>query len=331
MKPAETEANVTPQDPRFEVVSVESGHPPVWTTVLYVSVAVVGVVLLILGLERGSDALLAVGVLSVIGVCLLAPLVAAIRASARTGSSARLTEVTHALERLAEEQALSDDARRVLNRRRERDILCRAIEEDIVTEDWDAATILVKELAERFGYRAEAEEFRVRIEHTRSETTDAKVGEGIRNLDALIVRHQWDEAFSEAARITRVYAHSPRAEGLRHRVERARDRYKTDLERRFLNAAKEGRAEEAHALLKELDPYLTDAEAEPYAELARGVIGQARENLGVQFKLSVQDRDWRRAAEIGHRIIDEFPNTRMAEEIRGVIDGIREKAAAMPG
>jgi hypothetical protein len=35
---------------------------------------------------------------------------------------------------LAEEQALSDDARRVLNRRRERELLCRAIEEDIAAE-----------------------------------------------------------------------------------------------------------------------------------------------------------------------------------------------------
>lgn len=321
---------MTPQDPRFEIVQVEKIHQPLWTAAIYSSVAVIGVVLLILGIEHDIDALLATGMFALIGVCLFGPLVAAIRGSARTGTASRLAEVTHALERLAEEQALSDDARRVMNRRRERDILCRAIEEDIVVEDWDAATILVKELAERFGYRAEAEEFRIRIEQRRAETTDVKLGEGTRNLDALIVRHQWDEAFSEAARLTRVFAHSPRVEGLRHRVERARDRYKTDLERRFLNAAKEGRAEEAHSMLKELDPYLSESEAEPYAELARGVIGQARENLGVQFKLSVQDRDWRRAAEIGQRIIHEFPNTRMAEEIRGVIDGIREKAASMP-
>ncbi|MBZ0172173.1 MAG: hypothetical protein K8E66_07325 [Phycisphaerales bacterium] len=303
---------------------------PVWTIVIYIAVGLVSVVLIFLGADRGVGELLLAGLSGLLGVLLLAPLIATIRSTGGSSPAGRLLEVTNALSRLAEEQALSDDARRVLNRKRERDILCRAIEEDIAAQDWDAATILVKELAERFGYRIEAEDFRQRIERTRTESMDRKVGDAVRNLDALIVRGQWDEAESEAARITRVYIDSPRVEGLRHRVARARDRYKAGLERRFLNTAKEGRVEEAHELLKELDNYLTEIEAEPYRELARGVIGQARENLGVQFKLSVQDRDWRRAAAVGEQIIRDFPNTRMAEEIRGVIDGIREKASAMP-
>ena len=59
------------------------------------------------------------------------------------------------------------------------------------------------------------------------------------------------------------------------------------------------------------------------------MIGKARENLGAQFRLAVQDRQWERAAEIGDRIIDEFPNTRMASEVRAMIDTIRERAVAM--
>jgi hypothetical protein len=303
-----------------------SSQAPIWTAVIYASLIVVGLLLEFLGFDRESDFFRLVGILAILGVVLFAPAVWALR-SAGTARDARTDRLVAALERLAQEQALSDDARRVLNRRHERSILCRAIEEDISREDWDAATVLVKELAERFGYRQEAEEFRQRIEQARSRTTEVKVSDAVRNLDALIVRRQWDEASAEAARITRVYAESPRVEGLRHRVERARSQYKADLERRFLHAAKDERAEEAHELLKELDGYLTEAEAEPYQELARGVIGKARENLGVQFKLAAQDRDWARAASVGERIIRDFPNTRMAEEIRAVIDGIRERAA----
>lgn len=316
------------REPKYEVVPVQ--HPPIWSIVAYTVVALIAGVFIYLGVDRGNSELLLAGLIGLLGVALLAPLVAALRAAGRGSGAERVGSAIAAMERLAEEQTLSDDARRVLNRKRERDILCRAIEEDIAAHDWDAATILVKELADRFGYRVEAEEFRQRIDRTRFETMDRKVGDAIRNLDALIVRRQWDEAAAEAARITRVFPDSPRVEGLRHRVERARERYKSDLERRFLNAAKEARVEEAHALLKELDAYLSEAEGEPYRELARGVIGQARENLGVQFKLSVQDRDWRRAAEVGERIIRDFPNTRMADEIRGMIDGIREKASAIP-
>ena len=298
----------------------------IWTIVIYASVLVIALVLEFVGFKQDSSMFQLVGVLAILGIVLFAPAVWLLR-SAGSARDARTDRLVAAMERLAEEQALSDDARRVLNRRRERDILCRAIEEDITREDWDAAAVLVKELAERFGYRQEAEEFRQRIDQSRARTTELKVSDAVRKLDALIVRKQWDEASAEAARSTRVYAESPRGEGLRHRVERARGQFKADLERRFLHAAKDGRAEEAHELLKELDGYLTEDEAQPYQEVARGVIGQARENLGVQFKLAVQDKDWSRASEVGERIIKDFPNTRMAEEIREIIASVRERAS----
>ena len=134
------------------------------------------------------------------------------------------------------------------------------------------------------------------------------------------------QAAFEAAKIGRLYPDSPKVEGLRHRVEHARALYKSDLERRFLLAAGESQIVEAMDLMKELDAYLSEAEAEPYREVARGVIGKARENLGAQFKLAVQDRAWARAADIGASIIAQFPNTRMAAEVRGMLDGIRARA-----
>lgn len=235
-----------------------------------------------------------------------------------------------AFQHMAQEQALSDDARKVLNRKRERELLRRAIEEDMAAEDWDAALILVKELAESFGYRADAEEFRSRIETARYETMERRVVAAIRGMDQLISERRWDRADQEAARIARLYPDSPRVDGLRHRVHQAREAYKQDLERRFLHAAREERTDDAMELLRELDAYMSEAEGQRLQEVARGVIGKARDNLGAQFRLAIHDRRWRHAAEIGGRIIEEFPNTRMAEEVRGLIDGIRAKAAAYP-
>lgn len=239
----------------------------------------------------------------------------------------RMDELIAAIRSVGEQAALSDDARRVLNRKRERELLRAAIDEDIAAEDWDAAMVLVKELAERFGYRTDAEEFRARIEQARFETLQRKVNEAIAHLDSLITQRRWDQAMVEAARIGRLYPDSPKVEGLRHRVEHSRALYKADLERRFLMAAKDDRIDEAMELLRELDAYLTEAEAEPYREVARGVIGKARDNLGAQFKLAVQDRDWVRAEEVGARIIDQFPNSRMAQEVRAMLDSIRARAA----
>lgn len=240
-------------------------------------------------------------------------------------------EFAAAIERLGEQAALSDDARRVLNRQRERGLLTAAIEEDIAAQDWDAAMTLVKELADRFGYRAEAEEYRQRVDQIRAETVERQLGEAVARLDGLIVQRRWELAQIEAARIGRLYPDSPRVDGLRPRVEAARQTYKLDLERRFLFAAQNDRIEEAMELLKELDAYLSEAEAGPFREVARGVIGKARDNLGVQFKIAVQDRRWDDAVEAGERIIAEFPNSRMAGEVRTLLDSIRAKGAPALG
>jgi hypothetical protein len=238
----------------------------------------------------------------------------------------RLRGIVDAVSRMSEQFALSDDARRVVYRKHERELLRRAIAEDIAQEDWDAASVLVKELAERFGYRADAEEFRAKIDAARKQTTERKVADAFGLLDGLIIQRRWDDAYMEAARMKRLYPDSPRVETVTQRVKAARDNYVEDLERRFLVAAQEERVEPAMELLTELDQYLTEQDAAPFREVARGVIGKARENLGAQFKLAVRDRRWRDAALTGERIISQFPNSRMAAEVRSIIDGVRTRA-----
>ncbi|MFG0243179.1 MAG: hypothetical protein ACF8R9_10380 [Phycisphaerales bacterium JB054] len=309
---------------------------------LIYGVAAVGAVsLAIFGFRTESDGILAMGALAIVLVLAVAPISFASASMGGGGGGApspdaaamlaELTKLRSAVNRLQEYQSLSDDARRVLNRARERDLLVRAIEEDIASEDWDAAVVLCNELANRFGYREDAEQFRQRVEQARSETRDRNVAAAIAALDGLIVQRRWEHGIAHAESIQRLYPDSSRAAGLRQRVENARDRYKTDLERRFLHAAQGETPDEAMALLKELDAYLTEGEAEPFRELARGVIGKARENLGAAFKLAVRDHRWKDAAGLGERIIADFPNSRMAEEVRSMIGGVRERAAQVSG
>jgi hypothetical protein len=141
------------------------------------------------------------------------------------------------------------------------------------------------------------------------------------------MQRKWEEATAEARRIGRLYRELPRAAGLERRVDQAREMYKADLERRFLTAAQEDRVDDAMQILKELDAYLTESEAAPFREVARGVIGKARDNLGAQFKLAVKDRNWTVALDIGQRILRDFPNSRMADEVRQLIDAVRERAS----
>ncbi len=240
----------------------------------------------------------------------------------------RLDEIARHVRAMVERANLSEEARRVLGRRTDREILCQAIEEDLASGDFDAAALLVRELADRLGARAEAEEYRRRVEQARSERTTTEVTEQVAYLDGLILQRRWNVALADAARIARLYPESPMAERLRGRVEEARARHKAELEQRFLVAARADQVEVAMATLKELDEYLTEGEAEPLREVARGVVSKAREGLGAEFKLAIQEKRWRDATLLGERILGEFPNTRMAQEVREVMDHVRERAAA---
>lgn len=303
----------------------------VWAAVL---AAIICTLLVLVGTSTREDApvFLAAGAIGFI-VTIVGVGVGLAIAEQGGGHSDHLAEqvrnLGRAVSELREQQALSEDARRVINRRRDREVLRAAIEEDIAGEHWDAAMVLVEELANRFGYRADAEEFRARIEQARYDTVQRRVADAMQKVDELLVQRRWDQAMAEALRLRRIYPESPQAQMVRERVENARAIYKADLERRFLQCAEQSRVDEAMTLLKELDGYLTEAEAGPYREVARGVIGKARENLGARFKLAVQDRRWEEASHVGHQIIEQFPNTRMAEEVRALMDTIRARSRPM--
>lgn len=271
-----------------------------------------------------------VGVGGVLLVLTTAPIAFVLAANQGTSADrellSRLDELVKVVRETGGQSALSDDARRLLNRDTEREILRNAIREEIEVNNWDAALVFVRELADRFGFRRDAEEFRQMIRDARAATMESQLNESISFLDTLIVQRRWGEGLEEAERIQRLFPDSPRVERLRERVMQAKSTYKDDLERRLYQFSSDGQAQEAMAILRELDPYLTPEEAEPLRELARGVIGQARENLGAQFKLAVKDRQWSQAVRLGEEIIRDFPNTRMAAEIREVLDGLRHRA-----
>jgi len=149
----------------------------------------------------------------------------------------------------------------------------------------------------------------------------------VQRVRELCDKYDWTAAKREVDRLGRLYPEDSRITGLPQMVQEARDEHKRELERAFLHAAKIPDTDKAMELLKELDMYLTPAEAEAYHETARGVIGQARENTAVRFRMAVSDRDWIEALNVGEQIIRDFPNSNMADEVRDMMDVLRERAA----
>jgi hypothetical protein len=79
-------------------------------------------------------------------------------------------------------------------------------------------------------------------------------------------------------------------------------------------------------ILKHLDMYLTPAEAEGMQEKARSVFKEKIGLLRMQFTMAVQDKRWAEAIRLGDSIMAEFPNTRMAQEVRDMMEMLRQRA-----
>ncbi len=227
----------------------------------------------------------------------------------------RVDELADTVREVAAHSALSADARRVLFRKQERDLLLQAIEEDIAERQWDAAAVLVTELESRLGYTVEAAAARTRISMLRADSTVAgAASEPVPKSGPAFTPAPPAVDTADVPEITVTAADS------------ARQATRQELERRFMAAASEGREEAAMAILAELDQYVTTEEAEPLREIARGVIAKARDALGEQFKGAVQGKRWQEAVTVGEQIMQRFPNTRMASEVRDVMDALKARA-----
>lgn len=300
-----------------------------WTTILFTLLLLAGMAVVCLGVflaaTKGQYEVLALGVVAVMIPAAVLPLMQQLAdGEASGGGSAKQVEL---LEQISDRMRMSALSRRVADRQRDREQLRQAILEDIQKEDHEAALSLVEQMARDFGYVEEAEQYRQQIIDARHRQQEQRIEQAINDVRNICARHDWDTAQREVDRLRRLYGSDHRIKALPYQIEQARQEHKRDLERTFLRAAEQGDTVNAMALLKELDRYLTPQEAAAYLETARGVIGQARENIAVRFRMAVSDKDWIEAGSVGEQIIREFPNSKMADEVRGMMDVLRERAA----
>ena len=276
------------------------------------------------GATMGDALLIGIGALAVVVAGASAPIAVLLRGTAGPGRPSTGAEAL--MTRLHETMMLSDNAKRALFREHEISLLRDAIEQDIAEGKYFTAMTICNELADVFGDREQAEVLRARILEANHARYDADAARAVAQFDELLKAHNWRAAHQLRAHIERMFPESSHAVGLDTRIVMARDEHKRELESEFLEASRREDAEVAMQRLRELDRYLEPDEAERYRELAGGVVARHRENLGLRFKLAVRDREWTRALEAGEEIIAEFPNAKMADEVRGMLEVLQAKA-----
>ena len=277
--------------------------------------------------ETGDGTILAVGVLTSVTVCGQYLISLGRGAPSTEAASDTDSEIVRTLKSINDRLLISDQAKRIAYRQKDRDALRAAIKEDIDKSDYDAALVLVEQMSKAYGYREEAEEYREKILRARAADQDRKISEAIAAFEILLGKKEWENAGSEAAKIRRLYPESTRVRDLPRRVRDAREEYKKDIERQFLQAAEREEVDRAMELLQEMDKYLTEQEAIPFREAAKNVISKKRENLKVQFEMAINDKDFNQAIRIGEAITVEFPNSKMAHDVKALIPKLKEKAS----
>jgi hypothetical protein len=230
------------------------------------------------------------------------------------------------LEQIRDTTVLSDAAKQVAYRAKDLEALRAAIREDLDKGDFDGANMLVNEMERRFGYAQEADKLREEINDKNRRVIDGRVAETVETVELLLSKFDWAEATRESERLQRLYPTHPEARKLPARIEAARDDHKRNLLKQWKDAVARDDVDQSIGLLRELDQYLSPSEAEAYKEGARDVFRKRLQQLGAQFALHVHDKSWTEALRTGREIIAEFPNTRMANEVRERMPILEEKA-----
>ncbi len=230
------------------------------------------------------------------------------------------------LDAIRDVSSLSDAAKQVAYRAKDLEALRAAIREDLQRGDFEAATMLVNEMERRFGYALEADKIREQINQSSRAAIDQRVRDTVEHVELLLTRYEWDDATRECDRVLRLFPTHIEARRLPSKITMARDGHKRELLKMWKEAVAKDDVDRSLELLRELDQYLSAAEAEAYKESARDVFRKKLQQLGVQFALHVHDKSWNEALRIGRQITDEFPNTRMAAEVRERLPILEEKA-----
>jgi outer membrane protein assembly factor BamD (BamD/ComL family) len=242
----------------------------------------------------------------------------------------RLQQVATLMNQISEQQLISDRTKQVAYRTRDRETLRRAIQEEVNNHDWEAAQALASDMERVFGYKQEADRYRKEIDQLKAADLRRQVAEGITVVERHIRAERWPDALAEAHKISQAFPGDEEAHKLPSWVDQRREQHKKQLIDSWHDAINRRDIDGSIEILRKLDLYLTPQEAESMQEPARNLFKEKLNNLRTQLSLAIQDHQWKQALSISEEIIHDFPNARIAQEVRDRMEELKQRVAEAP-
>jgi tetratricopeptide (TPR) repeat protein len=229
-----------------------------------------------------------------------------------------LAQVSHGVQ-------LSEAAKAIVFRDMDRQSLREAVLEKLHQQDFDDTYAIIDNIAQRRGYEELAKQLRAEADIYRNATEEERLNQVIAHINRLCELYQWGKAAEQIERLLKSYGDSPRVQELPQMLADKKENHKRELLAEWDDAVKRQATDQSLEILRELDAYLTPNEGLALQESARDVFRTKLHNMGVQFSLAVTGKRWAQAVETGEQIIRDFPNSRMAQEIRDKMDVLKSK------
>jgi hypothetical protein len=230
------------------------------------------------------------------------------------------------LGQIAQGVRLSDAAKEIAFRDTDRMELAEAILAKLHQHDFDATYAMIDAMSRRTAYKDLAEHLRSTTDKYRSATEDERIKQIIAHIDKLCEQYHWSQAAAVIERFVKTFPRSEKAQAAAGDFRQRKDKRKRELLAAWDNAVKRQETDRSLDILKELDQYLTPTEGLALQESASSVFRTKLHNLGVQFSLAIAEKRWQTALGTGQQIVQDFPNSRMAHEIRSKMDILHERA-----
>ena len=236
-----------------------------------------------------------------------------------------LKNIQSALTEINQITHLSEAAKAIIMRDSDQQSLREAVLDKIKQQDFETADEIIEAIALRTGYKELADELRAEMDKHRGGTDQERMKQAIAAVEKLIENHEWIKASAQIEKLIKAHPNSEEAKALRIKLIDKKEERKKILLNAWDDAVNRRATDRSLEILKELDLYLTPQEAVTLREAASDVFKDKLHNLGIQFSLAVSGEQWDKAIQVGQKIIHDFPNSRMSEEIREKMNVLKQK------